>query len=53
MVHDRLIVAGFVEGCDIWINHEEDIPSPMKIDKDTKDQEMSLDDIGGLLYDIF
>ncbi|CAK8543900.1 unnamed protein product [Lathyrus sativus] len=53
VVRDHLIAVGFVKGYDVWVNHGEDIPSPMKIKEDTKEQENSLDDIGGLLYDTF
>jgi hypothetical protein len=53
VVRNHLIAAGFVEGYDVWVNHGEDMPLPMDVDKDTKDQEDSHDDIGGLLYDIF
>ncbi|CAL5193876.1 unnamed protein product [Lathyrus oleraceus] len=53
VVHDHLIAAGFVEGYDVWVNHGEDISSSMTINKDTKEQDNSLDDIDGLLYDTF
>ncbi|KAK2416363.1 hypothetical protein QL285_038762 [Trifolium repens] len=53
VVRNHLIAAGFVEGYDVWVNHGEDMPLPMDVDKDTKDQQDSHDDIGGLLYDIF
>ncbi|CAK8537405.1 unnamed protein product [Lathyrus sativus] len=53
VVNDHLIAAGFIKGYDVWVNHGDNIPSPIKIDKDTKEQKKSLDDIGGLLYDTF
>ncbi|KAI5435930.1 hypothetical protein KIW84_022381 [Lathyrus oleraceus] len=43
----------FVERYDVWVNHGEDISSPMTINKDTKEEDNSLDDIDGLLYDTF
>ena len=49
VVRDHLIAVGFVNGYDVWVNHGEDIPSPMEIDEDTNGH----DDIGGLLYDRF
>lgn len=41
MVYDRLIGTGFLKGYDVWINHGEEIPSPVQTNVDMEDQEDS------------
>ena len=50
MVYDHLIATGFLKGYNVWIHHEEEVPSTIKSNDDMIDNEDSQDDIYGLLY---
>jgi len=50
VVYDHLIATGFLKGYNVWIHHEEEVPSTIKSNDDMIDNEDSQDDIYGLLY---